>query len=205
MIPSCRVCGIELNDENWRPSLRKRNRRVCKKCNNKYDRSWRKANPERARENSRRRCARQRRKQGMLPFNENRECALFLGIHVAERVLGHVFKDVEQMPNGNPGYDFICNHGKKIDVKSSCIVTHTVNGTEYQSWHFNIRRNPIADFFLCVAFDNRDDLNPMYTWLIPGSVVNHLMATDISPGTIHKWDEYQLDISKIVLCCEAMR
>jgi ribosomal protein L37E len=141
---------------------------------------------------------RRSRRNGHRPYNENKECSSFLGIHVAERVLSHVFKDVKRMPLNNPGYDVICNHNKLIDIKSACQMKDG-------RWQFHISNNVIADFFLCLAFDNREDLNPLYAWLIPGSVINHLMGVSISQSTIHKWDEHRLDTSKIYECCDAMR
>ena len=33
-MPKCRVCGVELNDENWYPSYKKYHRCICKKCEN---------------------------------------------------------------------------------------------------------------------------------------------------------------------------
>lgn len=123
---------------------------------------------------------------------------MFLGVHIAERVLSYVFKDVEVMPYGNPGYDFTCNKGKLIDAKSSCI-------RKDGSWMFSIRRNIVADFFICLAFDNRKDLTPLHAWMIPGNKLNHLKTTSISQSTIHKWDEYRLDLSKISACCDEIR
>jgi len=190
----CRQCGAELNDENWYPSYRKGHKRICKECDNELRRLWCAANPEKHKAAS----TRAHRKEGRLPFNVNKECSSYLGIHVAERVLSHVFKDVEVMPRGNPGFDFICNQGKWIDVKSSCLQK---NG----SWQFNIRHNTTADYFLCLAFDNRESLTPLHAWLLPGSKFNHLTAASIRPSTIHKWDAYRLDISKINDCCATMR
>lgn len=194
MGPVCRVCGVVLNKDNWYPSFQKKNSRVCKKCERERLCLWRKANPDKVKAEH----TRYNRKRGQRPMNENKECSTFLGVHIAERVLGHVFKDVEVMPYGNHGYDFICNHGKIIDVKSACKCKNI-------SWAFHIGRNMIPDYFLCLAFDNREDLNPLHVWLLTGSKFNHLVSTTIRPSTIHKWDEYKLDIAKIATCCEAMR
>jgi hypothetical protein len=128
---------------------------------------------------------------------DNRDCSLFLGVHVAEGVLRHVFKNVEVMPHGNIGYDFICNHGKKIDVKSSC---HKDNG-----WMFHIRHNIVADYFLCLAFDNREDLTPLGIWLLPGAEFAHLDGARITPNKFNKWDEYKLDIERVITCCDTIR
>lgn len=88
----------------------------------------------------------------------NKKCPMFLGCHVAERVLSYVFKDVERMPLNNKGFDFICNKGFKVDVKSACS-----NNNTYQ---FSILCNKIADYFLLIGFDSRDSLNPQHMWLI---------------------------------------
>jgi len=163
--------------------------------------AWREANPDKAKVMG----TRSDRKQGKHPYDENKKCSLYLGVHIAEQALSLAFKDVKRMPMGNPGYDVVCNHGKLIDIKSSCISFQIVDGTQCSCWHFNINHNTIADYFLCIAFDDRETLTPLHVWLIPGSKLNHLTGTSISPSTIHKWDEYRLDISKIDECCNTMR
>ena len=135
-------------------------------------------------------------------MSENRNCASFLGVYVAERVLSHVFKHVEKMPNGNPGYDFICGGGHKIDVKSAC---RHVRKNWADMWVFHIEKNQIAEYFLCLAFDNRDDLNPEHIWLIPSNKINDHVSIGISETTLAKWDEYKLDIEKVSACCNALR
>ena len=207
--PMCIVCGVVLDSENWYTSSSKNRQYICNGCQKKRAKlqykanpekviaasnRWKKANPEKVRASLTKAC----RKQGVLPFDENKECTMYLGVHIAERVLSKVFKDVKRMPMGNPGYDIICNHKKKIDIKSACLVKDG-------KWRFNIKRNTTADYFLCLAFDNREDLNPLHAWLIPGSEVNHQSGVSISPNTISKWDAYALDISKISDCCDAMR
>lgn len=192
--PTCRVCNVVLDSENWYASRQKQNDYICKKCKREQLFLWRKANPDKMRLQ----WERSDRKRGKQPYNKNKECAQYLGIHVAERVLSHAFKDVIRMPMNNPGYDVTCNMGKKIDIKSSC---KRKNG----SWTFTINRNTTADFFLCIAFGDREELTPLHVWLIPGSKLNHLKHTAISKSTIHKWDEYRLDITKISQCCEMMR
>ena len=129
----------------------------------------------------------------------NEACSLFLGVHVAERVLSKVFKDVKIMPRNNPGYDFICNKGKKIDVKSS------TRRHAYGGWAFTINKNTVADFFLCIAFDDRDNLNPQHLWLLPSDLINHLFGIKITDRTIEKWNEYKLDVENVIECCEEIK
>ena len=190
----CRDCGVLLNDNNWYLSRQKKRDYICKKCINERIKQWQKANPDKAKTI----WTRNNRKHGNRPMSENRECSSFLGVYVAERVLSHVFANVHRMPINNPGYDFICGKGYMIDAKGSCL-------NKYGRWQFNINHNIIADYFLCLAFDNRKDLNPLHVWLIPGKKINHLRATGISLSTIHKWDKYRLDVSKVATCCNTLR
>jgi hypothetical protein len=139
-----------------------------------------------------------RRACGMKPMSESKECGLFLGVHIAEGMLSKLFKDVKRMPHGNKGYDFICSNGYKIDVKSACRRKHG-------DWAFHIDRNTTADYFLCIMYDNRTDLNPLHLWLIPGEVVNHLITTGVSESTVGKWSEYEIEINKSTKCCDSMR
>ena len=192
--PICKDCGVGLDDENWYASYQKTNHYLCKNCNAKRKKQWMKANPEKARAM----WTRARHKQGAHPFNENKECGLYLGVYIAEEVSSQAFKNVQRMPNGNQGFDLICNKGK-IDVKSAC------KGKIQNNWIFHIRHNTIADYFLCLAFDNREDLTPLHVWLIPGDKLNHLVTATIRPSTIHRWDEYKFDITKISQCCVAMK
>jgi len=205
------VCKVKLNDENWLPSKRKNWDYICKECDREQHHRWYHANPEKARVGQRRwyhanpekakaSTTRASRKKGHRAFTENKECAMYLGVHIAERVLSHVFRDVERMPMHNPGFDFICSKDKWIDVKSACL-----SRIKHQHWKFSINRNTIADYFLCLAFDNRENLTPLHAWLLPGPKFAHLSGTSITPNTIHKWDAYRLDISKISECCDTMR
>ncbi len=94
-----------------------------------------------------------------LPMNENKDCSLYLGVYIAENVLSKTFKNIKRYPSNNEGFDFICENGYKIDVKSSCLR----NGN---FWAFTINKNKIADYFLLIAFNDRENLNPLHIWLI---------------------------------------
>jgi len=50
----CRICKIELTDDNWFPSLKKRGSSICKVCNNSLMREWRHNNKEKSSEMSKR-------------------------------------------------------------------------------------------------------------------------------------------------------
>lgn len=171
---------------------------MCKACDVAKVLKWKKENPGKHRSGM----AHSRAKKGGLPMSENKTCSMYLGVHIAEQVLSKVFKNVQTMPTGNKGYDFICNKGKKIDVKSS---TMRISKIRAPLWFFNINRNKVADYFLCLAFDNRKSLTPLHLWLIPGNVVNYKHSISISVTTIDKWNEHKLDINKVITCCDAMQ
>ena len=83
-------------------------------------------------------------------MSENKDGAAYLGIYIAERALSGFFDNIQRMPYGNPGYDFICGKGFKIDAKASCL--HTVEGVKhpYHYWTFMFFKNPVPemdDFF----------------------------------------------------------
>jgi len=195
MTHNCRVCGIELDDDNWFLSFQKKGDYICKECQSKYVILWNKNNPDKVKAQ----WTRAHRIQGQLPMNKNKGCATYFGIHVNERLLRHYFNDVEVMPIGNPGYDIVCNHGKKIDGKAGCIMKNR-NG-----WMFNINHNTIADYFFCVAYGNRTDLNILHIWMLPGKKFSHLVTASISPSTIDKWSEYELPIDDVITCCDTMK
>ena len=146
---------------------------------------------------------RQRRfDNGIISMSENKTCPLFLGVHVAEKMLSYLFKNVERMPLNNKGYDFKCANNYLVDIKSGCSQ---VNSYGTRHWLFTINYNIIADYFLCLAFDNRNDLNPLYLWLIPGNVLSHLNGLTISETTLYKWSQYEKPIDKAVSCCNQMK
>lgn len=191
---NCRKCGVVLDTSNCYPSRISKSDYICKKCALQQVYSWRDANPDAFHTSAEKSC----RKRGVQPYYKNRRCSAFLGIHVAENVLSRVFHNVETMPYGNHGFDFVCNRDKKIDVKSSC---HNKRYT----WSFAINCNTKADYFLCLAFDNRDNLTPMYMWLLPGKLVNMSSRAHVSQHTIEKWAEFRLPIDKVIACCNDMK
>jgi hypothetical protein len=138
------------------------------------------------------------------PMNIAKDCASYLGVYVAERALSRFFDHIERMPINHPGYDFICGKGFKIDVKSSCCLPGNVNSSY---WFFTINRNTVADYFLCLAFDNRESLNPMHVWLIPGKAVNDRRGICISNSQkgIKKYAQYEQPLDKVNKCCTEMK
>ena len=128
----------------------------------------------------------------------NKLSSNYLGVTCAEQVLEQIFKNVQIMPYGNKGFDFICGNGFRVDSKASIKCKDNY-------WTFNIRKNKTADYFALLAFDNREDVNPLYFWLIPGDAINDNVGIRISQLTINKWNKYEQPIDKVIKCCDNLR
>jgi len=142
--------------------------------------------------------------RGASPARENKACPKYLGIIIAETVLSHFFDHLEHMPENTPGYDFICGKGFKIDAKSSALH-HPKNHNE--QWLFSIKRNQIADYFLFLAFSDRETLEPVHVWLIPASQVNTKSCIGIynTPKSLLKWQPYEKPLDRVIHCCNRLR
>ena len=173
----------------------------CKPCNIKHVTEWRQNNREKMNAT---RLTRLHLMGICRPYSESKDCPLYLGVHISERVISKIFKNVKRMPINNPGYDLTCEKNYKIDVKSSCL-RHREHRTPY--WHFRIRHNMIAEYFCLIAFDSRKLLNPMHVWLIPSNVINILNDLIILDTKTHlsKWSKYEQPLDKILKCCNSMR
>ncbi len=51
-MPICRVCRVELTEENWYSRHRRDNNRICNECKIKEVRDWQRKNPERKAKNT---------------------------------------------------------------------------------------------------------------------------------------------------------
>ena len=202
---TCTKCGeIKPLDEFYNNKGGKANKySQCKKCKRDINKKYNREHKEKKAKESKEWYERTgRQKGGHLSMYENKLCAQYLGIVIAERLCRHLFKDVEIMPMHNPEFDIICNKGKKIDVKSASV---TLSNGKYPHWQFHIDLNKIPDFFILIAFDNRTDLNPLHLWMIPGNILNHLSGIAIPPSTIHKWNKWKRDIKDAQLCCNEIK
>jgi len=202
----CQRCKIEKDESEFHKHKKTKDglQVWCKKCKAEVKREYirlpeiRKRNAEQVLKRS--------RLHGVSPMSENNKCASFLGVYIAEGVLSKIFKNVIRMPNNNPGYDFICSRGFKIDVKSAVMIY-----PEGRSpiWNFVINHNKIADYFICIAFDNRDNLNPQHIWMIPGKDINDKLSFHIStnPKFTKLWSKYEKteELQKAIMCCNKIR
>ena len=136
---------------------------------------------------------------------ESHDSSSYLGVYIAERALSKFFDHIERMPYGNPGYDFICGKGFKIDVKSACLRGY--KGKNATCWSFTIRKNQVADYFLCLAFNNRVDLEPQHVWLVPSDAAKNLygLVVPCSNYGLNKWRKFEKPIENVLSCCNTIR
>ena len=176
----CNKCGMEkpLNDFHNDKNYKDGKRGDCKECRKDYIKNYYEDGDGREK---RKKWYEKvgREKAGHLSMYENKSCANYLGIVIGERLVRHLFKDVEVMSYGFPDYDFICNKGKKIDVKTGCIQKKEDGYLNSNRWQFHIENNKIADFFLCVAFNYVENLIPLHLWMMPASEVNDQAGINI--------------------------
>lgn len=144
-----------------------------------------------------------RRSLGMKPMSENKECAQYLGVHLSENAASKLLPKATKMPINHPKYDFLCSQGYKIDVKSSTLRLNKNSVTP--RWSFCIRDNKDADYFMCIGYDNRTDLNILKIWMIPRKEVDGHKFLLISLSNEVNWKEYELDPKEATQCVETIK
>ena len=98
---------------------------------------------------------------GRRQIADNPDCSSYFGVYIAENYIIQTFEDPIKMPLNNPGFDWLCKKGLKIQCKARCL--NYSNST--CNFIFPIKRNNIADLFICSGWDNRDSLIPLHIWI----------------------------------------
>lgn len=80
-------------------------------------------------------------------------------MYIGENYVSKTFEDPIMMPYGNKGFDWICKNGKKIQHEARCLRY------DKNQFTYNIHFNNITDYFILSAWDNREDLEPLYIWI----------------------------------------
>ena len=94
-----------------------------------------------------------------LPKEFREDCPVYFG-DFTESLMIQTFEGAVRMRHNNPGFDWICKRGDKIDNKGRCLIYNNKS----PNWIFNIRYNNIADWFILSAWDSRDSLTPLHVW-----------------------------------------
>ena len=96
-----------------------------------------------------------------LPKEINEDCPAHFG-DFTESLMILTFEDAVKMPCDNPGFDWTCKKGYKIDNKSRCLYYNI--SEDWLGWTFPIRFNKTAEWFILSAWDDRNSLNPLHVW-----------------------------------------
>ena len=96
-----------------------------------------------------------------LPKEINKDCPAHFG-DFTESLMILTFEDATRMPYGNPGFDWICKKGYKIENKARCLYQFV--HCSWLGWTFSIRFNNVADWFILSAWDDRESLKPLHVW-----------------------------------------
>jgi len=176
----------------------------CLECRNALKRQWKQDHPDKYQERQARYNQHRRERPGHTQMADNPKCTLYLGYFISETVLSREFKNVKRMPVTHPGYDFECNRHFKIDAKSSCLVNASRGGSY---WQFTIKCNKVPHFYLLIAWDNRDNLNPIHIWLIPAALINmkKIIYIGNTEKSLAKWKKYERPLTNVLSCCKTMR
>lgn len=94
-----------------------------------------------------------------VPNGVNEDSATYLS-EFTENFMIQKYPGAKKMPPCNPGFDYLWN-GIKIDVKGSCIFYRI---DRQPGFIFHVRHNHIADKFVLVGCDNRENMNPLFAW-----------------------------------------
>lgn len=170
----------------------------CRECRREAGRKYRENNREIINKRRRERDY----KNGAKPMSENKECSMYLGRYINERILKHVMPNAVLMDINNPGYDLVCGKGYLVDAKAS-VLRYPKIGSPI--WQFKINKNKTPDHFLLTAYKDRETLDICHMWLIPGSEINDKVSVAISLSTIHKWDQYKIDHMDALSCVNQMK
>lgn len=98
-----------------------------------------------------------------LPMCESKDSnwSVYFGNFIVENYIIKTFEYPVKMPPNNPGFDWICKKGQKIQCKARCLK---YDG-KWSGWHFTINFNKMADYFILSAWDSKDSLVPLHVWI----------------------------------------
>jgi len=102
------------------------------------------------------------------PMSENEDCASYLGVYITERKIGRkllpiILGDIQaEMSANNHWFEFIVVGGYKVQFKARTLRYKK----GWTGWSFRIDYNSVADYFVLIAFSDRENLNIAHILLI---------------------------------------
>lgn len=122
------------------------------------------------------------------PLGTNKNTPNYIGVFIAENKFQEIFKDAIKMQYNNRYYDFVLPDNTTVDVKSSTIHTRKKDG--YKHFTFRLFKNKITDLFACFAYDNVNDTNLLYIWIIPSSIIKNRVNLIIGENNFNTYTNY---------------
>lgn len=96
-------------------------------------------------------------------MEENKDCPVYFGVCIGEKYVSKTFDNPKMMPYGNPGYDWECKNGLKIQHEARCLCKsdYATDGTNPQFKFTHIDYNKVADVFILSGWKDRESLEPL--------------------------------------------
>lgn len=127
------------------------------------------------------------------PIDEAKDSSSYFGVCIGEKYVSQTFDNPKMMPYGNPGYDWECKNGLKIQHEARCLCRseYATDGTNPQFKFTHIDYNKVADVFILSGWKDRKSLEPLHVWAF--------YKDDIVRGELF-WMRDSLSITNIPLC-----
>lgn len=97
------------------------------------------------------------------PIEEAKDSPTYFGVCIGEKYVSQTFDNPKMMPYGNPGYDWECKNGLKIQHEARCLCKSECasEGTNPQFKFTHIDYNKVADVFILSGWKDRESLEPL--------------------------------------------
>lgn len=135
------------------------------------------------------------------PIEEAKDSGPYFGICIGEKYISKTFDNPKMMPYGNPGYDWICKNGLKIQLECRCLCDNTCSpGANPQFKFTHIDYNKVADVFILSGWKDRESLEPLFVLAFkkddivrgePFWMRNSLSITN-SPGGLAEFKDFEV-------------
>lgn len=93
------------------------------------------------------------------PIEEAKDCPAYFGVCIGEKYVSRTFDNPKMMPYGNPGYDWECKNGLKIQLECRCLSDNLWFNQQFKFTHIDY--NKVADVFILSGWKDRESLEPL--------------------------------------------
>jgi hypothetical protein len=134
----------------------------------------------------------------MMKEYDNPDCPRYFGEYIERKYVSQIFEDavpfeykrdiLGRITDKRKPYDYICCRGLKIKHVASCLRmdknhVQKLTGEHLPYFAYAIKRNSIPDAWVFSAWNNREDLEPLFVWIIKG---HEEFITQVKKGPF--WD-----------------